>query len=403
MRMSNIPVPQVYRDSADFRFFLRWFEFALSKIQYDTENIVDLYDSLRCPKDLLWMLGDTIGYKYDDRLPTAFNRLVILYFMSMIRNKGSKDGVALAATVNLAQFRIMQEGILGYTDDDGNTVEPNPILADRLEDTSIPVNSVYVTPNVKKGYIDVVYFSDKLPVDACIEYVRPLGMYLFQHAGVRYDARTKVSVDPRLVDTDELGMSVGPTHVGHYRREDYARIQKVGFNEGTEPTSSYSEFSQSNLDPSAHSKHLVYHSNSKYEMTPEDTEAAGYRALYNLQLCNNEHIVKSLISKPIFELGYDPQPDGAHPEYNSEYSHKAWNLRYDRATDESNPEFTHSRGGKFDVYTSDDISGENTLRPHPAVNPIMGQLGDSISINDPNTQYTVTKDDGTVTTEEAPD
>ena len=215
MKVSDIAVPEIYKSSADFRFFLKWIELAMERPRHDTENIVDLYDPLRCPEQLLWMLGDTVGYKYDDRLPAAFNRLVLLYFMSMIRHKGSKDGVTLAAEVNLAQFNILEYG------------KQSDILHNRLEDTSIPVNSVYVTSHPDDGYIDVVYFSEKKPTDACLEYVRPLGMYLFEYAGVRYDGRTKISVDARLTNSNELNTSVGPTRVGHYRRDDYARMQKT--------------------------------------------------------------------------------------------------------------------------------------------------------------------------------
>ena len=85
MRIKDIPVPEIYLESQDFRFFLKWFDYALTKIQYDTSNMMDLYDALRCPKDLLWMLGDTMGYQYDDRLCAAFNRFAMLFFMSMIK------------------------------------------------------------------------------------------------------------------------------------------------------------------------------------------------------------------------------------------------------------------------------------------------------------------------------
>ena len=104
MNLDHITVPEIYTTSADFRFFLKWFKIALSKVQYDTENLADIYDPLKCPAELLWMLADTMGFKYDDRLPTSFNRLVLMYFMSMIRNRGSKDGMTIAAEVNLAQF-----------------------------------------------------------------------------------------------------------------------------------------------------------------------------------------------------------------------------------------------------------------------------------------------------------
>lgn len=107
MDMRSVSVPEIYKESQDFRFFMDWFASALSKLQYDTENFLDLYDPLRCPEELLWLLADTMGFKYDDRLPASFNRLVLLYFMSMIRNRGSKDGVTLAAETNLAQFNIL--------------------------------------------------------------------------------------------------------------------------------------------------------------------------------------------------------------------------------------------------------------------------------------------------------
>ena len=84
MRLKDIPAPEIYTSSADFRTFLNWFDTSLEKVQYDTENMADLYDPLRCPEDLLWVLADTMGYKLYDRHPATFKRLVLLYFMSMI-------------------------------------------------------------------------------------------------------------------------------------------------------------------------------------------------------------------------------------------------------------------------------------------------------------------------------
>ena len=232
MDFKDISLPEAYKESSDFRFFLKWFTEALGKIKYDTENLSDIYDPLRCPSNLLWALADTIGYKYDDRLPTSFNRLVLVYFMSMIRNKGSKNGVTLAAETNLAQFNLLMQAN-GYTDENDIVHPGKKILHERLEDVSIPVNSVYVTAHTDKGYIDIVYFSTKIPKDACIEYVRPLGMYCFQNAGVRFDSRTKVSVDARLTNINDVNdrnnhkMTFGPTQVAHYTRADYASLQKT--------------------------------------------------------------------------------------------------------------------------------------------------------------------------------
>lgn len=386
MNIHDISLPEVYKESADFRFFCNWFETALQKIKYDTENLFDLYDPLRCPAELLWMLADTMGFKYDDRLPTAFNRLVLVYFMSMIRHKGSKDGVMLAAETNLAQFRIDMIAGTGYKKDDGTDVPPNPVLYNRLEDTSIPVNSVYVTSHTSEGYIDVVYFSTKKPIDACIEYVRPVGMYLFQHAGVRYDARTKISIDARLTNTDDLNVSIGPTHVGHYSRNDYARMQRM-------KNETYYKID------STDDRQDAYYRNSDSEVDPSIN--AGYRALYSLQLCNNDHIVKSLID-PIFSLGYGPQDVDVmyqsgyikYPYQDRYYNRpsntdkfKAWNLRYDRAQEEAITP---------DVYTVDNDRTSDILNPRPSVNPIMSKLGDAIVIseNAESVQYTKVSDTG---------
>ena len=445
MKISDIAVPEVYKTSADFRFFLKWFEDALTKVHYDTENTADLYDPLKCPSWLLWMLGDTMGYKYDDRLPTSFNRLVLVYFMSMIRNRGSKDGVTLAAEVNLKQFDIDTVAGTGYETSSGEFVPPKDILYNRLEDTTIPVNAASVTPHTSEGYIDVVYFSDRLPIDACIEYVRPLGMYVLQHAGVRFDGRTKVYVDARLTNENDVGLSIGATHVGHYSREDYARMQKL-----TDTRQDLTEVHTSARNDRerrrgsvrdvmhlqwadkdnrtarvpkqdmSHTRRNVWYRNADYEGGLEDTPVQarnrdinpGYRALYSLQLCNNEHIVRSLVPvKPgepidgkelkerdkIFGIGWKPQdvsmtyPDNyvlPDEEWDRLPNGKirAWNLRYDKAREEE-----LSR----DVWTIEDDRTEDIVNPRPAVNPVMRALGDSVSMNSDNDQYVLAvKQDG---------
>lgn len=364
MKIYNIPVPEIYKESADFRFFMKWFELCLSQIQTNTENISDLYDPQRCPSDLLWLLADTMGFKYDERLCTAFNRLVLLYFMSMIRNKGSKTGVTLAAEVNLAQFNINNYG------------KEDEILYNRLEDTSIPVNSVYVTPHTAEGYIDVVYFSEDKPIDACIEYVRPLGMYLFDHAGVRFDARTKISIDARLTNTREVGISIGSTHVGHYSRDDYARMQKMSSEDAR-------------IINAEDRRRPVWYRNMDAEQDSTKLIDPGWRSLYSLQLSNNEHMVKSLIpdKDKIFSIGYEPQEIGTHvaddyldPAYlnsdqyrKSEDYRRPYNLRVDKDLEESITQ---------NIYTVETERTADILNPRPAVNPIMSAIGDAIVLYD---------------------
>lgn len=347
MQIKDIPIPAVYtEESQDFRFFLKWFDYALTKIQYDTTNLLDLYDPLRCPKDLLWMLGDTMGYQYDDRLCAAFNRFAMMFFMSMIKYKGSKTGVTIAAEVNLKQKDINAYG------------QENDINYDRLEDTSIPVNSVYVEPNTEQGYIDVVYFTDEKPIDSCIEYVRPLGMYCFQHAGVRIDSNTKISVDARLVNSSDVakwipGMAtIGQTRVGHYSRNDYARLQKMTNEQNQE------------INPTD-TRALAWENSSTVEVNPNVD--AGYRALSSLQLSNNEHIVKSLFSKPIFSLGVEPTVDTITTH---DVSDPMFNLRYNKTVDD---ELNQPA-----VYTLDPNRESTYTDPKPKVDDFITELGGTL-------------------------
>lgn len=404
MKFSDVSLPEIYLTSADFRFFCKWFEAALSQIHYNTEHVPDLYDPLKCPSALLWMLADTIGFKYDDRLPPAYNRLVLLYFMSMIRNRGSKDGVTLAAEVNLAQFNI-----LDYAEED-------EILNNRLEDTSIPVNSVYVTPHVADGYIDVVYFSSRNPVDACIEYVRPVGMYLFSDAGVRFDSRTKVSIDARLTNISDATnsrtssiLSSWITHVGHYTRNDFAKMQKVTYNDEPVTTPANNDFIhysnasgtwQGNLQSDEpRNQEYVYYRNSKYEGEPNMFIDPGLRALSSLQLCNNEHIIDSL-RVPIFGIGYTPNEDESYtidddatiPDESTDWT-RNWNLRYDKVLEFSKGDAVHTVG----MGTPPNENYGTPTAPRPAVNPIMMQIGDAISLDSTNTQFTKVDDEGNIT------
>lgn len=370
MNIRDVSLPECYLESQDFRFFVDWFATSLDKARYDHEHFFDLFDPLRCPEWLLWLLSDSEGYKFDDRLPSSFCRLVLMYFMQMIRLKGSKDGVTLAAEVNLAQFNLLQYGI------------EKEILYNRLEDTSIPVNSVYVTPHVDKGYFDVVYFATEKPIDACIEYVRPLGMYAFQHAGVRFDASAEIAVDARLTDVRDMTVSLGPTRVGHYSREDYARTQKMS-----------NEYEQSpNME---HTRRDAWKSNSDVQ---EANINPGLRAVYSLQLSNNEHMFRSLL-KPIFDLGYEPQDDSSEAQDRLNVSDKFldndsnprwWNLRYDIESDTFiTPE----------VVVNDTIVGPTTSKPRVA--PVMTTFGDAMAMPQGSHETFLVKksddDNGTIT------
>lgn len=415
MDINNISIPEIYQTSSDFRTFLKWISLCFSRLQYDIENMPDLYDALRCPSDLLWMLADTMGYKYDDRFSSAYIRLVLLYFMSLIRNRGSKDGVTLAAELNLAQFNIENKG------------KSDNIQYDRLEDTSIPVNAAYVTQHTAAGYIDVVYFADTIPTDACLEYVRPLGMYCFQSAGVRCRTNTRISVEAKLADyvnKNQGEHTVTATHVGHYRRSDYASMQKTAIiPENTtpgiyiHPSQLYehaeageswetNKFYQKNADGSyslllseptdfdssdyycriIYSQQLdviqdrenVWYRNSKYEGVTNPKIDPGYRAISSLQLCNNDNVVKSLIHSEIFDMGYEPQDVDSF--VSDSPLKEEFNLIY-------------NADNEPDTIVTTVVGGTST-RPIPMINPIMATIGDAMTMD--STHHTKVDSNGDI-------
>ena len=113
----------------------------------------------------------------------------------------------------------------------------------------------------------------------------------------------------------------------------------------------------------------------------EPTQSAGYRALSSLQLANNEHVVKSLFSQPIFSIGYNPVVDTLEdvnindPEYDLKYK---YNLRYNRTIDLQ----TQNPIGDNNHLPVDtlDVNRESTpTNPKPKVNGIMAEMGQQIT------------------------
>ena len=136
---------------------------------------------------------------------------------------------------------------------------------------------------------------------------------------------------------------------------------------------------------SRHTRRLLYSRNSDAENRP--TIDAGYRALHSIQLCNNEHIVRSVLPDPIFSIGYGPQDvETTYGETSLRAKEdKPWNLLLDRDAE---------KNATPDVYTAEPNRTKDNVHPRPAVNPIMGKIGDAISFNKQNTKYTKVTDEG---------
>ena len=106
----------------------------------------------------------------------------------------------------------------------------------------------------------------------------------------------------------------------------------------------------------------------------EPTQNAGYRALSSLQLANNEHIVKSLFSKPIFDLGYGPTVDTME---DVNVNDPKYNLRYNRTVDLASQE--PAPGSEYLPVDTLDHNRESTpTDPKPKVNGVMAAMGQRI-------------------------
>ena len=112
---------------------------------------------------------------------------------------------------------------------------------------------------------------------------------------------------------------------------------------------------------------------------------AGYRALSSLQMANNEHIVNSLFSKPIFSIGYGPKVNTVTTD---DITDPKYNLRYNRTVDLQTQTPTPSKYLPVDTLdvnrdpTYDTPSNPDHTNPVPKVDNIFLKVGDSLSNSD---------------------
>lgn len=239
MNIKDISIPEVYQDSYDFRMLVELISKNIELLQYNIENLDNIYDPQSCPSQIMPSLCDTIGYEYNDTFTTSYNRLVLMYFIDMIRLRGSLRGLTLAAALNLAQFKILDESVTGYDSDTG-FVKPKAILKDRLSSNQYPVNASHVDIDEQNDVINIVYYSERYPEDACLKYVRPAGMYIHSTCGVNVSVEDGISVDARLTTSEDAAQQsdISPimTRVAEYSRQDYASLEN---NIVTRKTSNY--------------------------------------------------------------------------------------------------------------------------------------------------------------------
>lgn len=100
-RLDKNYVPDYYKDSRDYRVFLKLLGSMLSVMKYRIDSFPSLYSPDDCPDDLLPYLADMVGYKYNEGRSIENNRIIIKYYPYMLRYRGSSEGIKLATALSL--------------------------------------------------------------------------------------------------------------------------------------------------------------------------------------------------------------------------------------------------------------------------------------------------------------
>lgn len=141
-------VPEVYSDSRDFRVFLRLLSVLLTVLRDNIGSIPSLYSSDDCPREMLHLLADMVGYNYVESRSVESNRMIIKYFPYMLRYRGSRIGIKIATALSL------------------NTTGEAPKYS---------LDNIIVEYDFDKGLIRIYYPQTESIDRDLLEAVRPLG------------------------------------------------------------------------------------------------------------------------------------------------------------------------------------------------------------------------------------
>lgn len=185
VRLDKNYTPEVYRESRDFRVFLKLLGIVISVCKSNIDSLPDLYSPDNCPSQLLRYLCSMVGRTYDSDLSVDSNREIIKNYPYMIRLRGSTSGIKLASAVSL------------NTSTDSNKI--------------YNLDSVIVEYEEETGLIKIYYpYTEELN-KKLIEVVRPVG--------------SVISFIPSFIsnNNDELDVKV----VSRYDSDKYDRPLRV--------------------------------------------------------------------------------------------------------------------------------------------------------------------------------
>ncbi len=159
IRINNL-VPEIYRESRDFRVFLKLLDIVINTCKYDIDEWTSLYDPLTCKKEFLPLLADFLGYRYDNSLSVIENRIIMSEFNTMIKNKGSEIGLRLAAALSM------------------NAQLMNDPTSEAYIKAVSQLQFLEMFYDYDRGIIRIYYSEDLSKVRDLFKYVRPVGSFL---------------------------------------------------------------------------------------------------------------------------------------------------------------------------------------------------------------------------------
>lgn len=157
-------IPQVYSKERDMQVFNKLIDIIATTCKYSIDNMGDLYDAYKCPKDLLPLLAYNLNYNYDFADTVTSNRRIIKAFTELEKNRGSKIGLAMATALSLTSLSVS-------TDNGEMEEDLNYVYIDALPD--IEVHYDYINAKITIDYPDIYML-----VRDIMDYVRPVGMTL---------------------------------------------------------------------------------------------------------------------------------------------------------------------------------------------------------------------------------
>lgn len=184
-------VPEVYSESRDYRVFLKLVGALTSVLKTNIDDFPKLYSADEVPENLLPLLADMVGYLINDKISVNDNRLVVRYFPTMLRYRGSTRGIKLASALSL------------------NTSG---------KDIKYDLSDVVIEYDDQTGTINIYYPDPDYIRKDLINYVRPLGStinllpsYIFKNNDV---IDIKADIDSEVEEYNDRRHEVDKSQVG---------------------------------------------------------------------------------------------------------------------------------------------------------------------------------------------